>query len=490
MEGVHRPTESDLWAVLVAGEHHSVSKTLGSHSSITSIGDAFNILRQHLPRERIIVIAQIEECRLWHDQPFEEKVKGVKDAESAERQRPMWAEKKVSFWKHLGQMIEEGGADYDGKDVNPDTILRVVLGIQSEKYPRVVNYKEGKTKLFLTLFGHGSWSGKNDNHYFYMPYPSEPVLHSLSETIRPIEVKLGSELNIDSDISIMNGNDTHEINPAVNNCNISTNDNYLSDPSIDIHEILTEMQDFNLGATVNINSDVENGTLSEVGSRLSTGAVSALEGLEVGAATDITSSLDHADTLALNIRQFESIAGTKSTAMTDTDTATADLTMSLFPHTSEHMAASTTNIDTPIRLPDAVELDSSEIYPSISGESQISQISVIIPNVIDRRDCPLDPMTDVSPLDLEVPTTPIICEGIVDPIYQCINSHLPLSGGTRKPFRVHIRYFLLSNNGFSFIFIFIFISTTGRYSILEGYNKYFLAPSTTYLLISISIIYL
>ena len=175
--------DTDVWVVLVAGEHHSVSKTLGGHASITSIGDAYNTLRNHLPRERIIVIAQVNECRLWHDQPFEDKVTEVKDLESAERRRPMWAEKKESFWRHLGQMIEEGGADYDGVDVNPDTVLHVILGEKSTKYPRVVEYQKGRTKLFFSLFGHGSWSGRNENHYFYMPYPSHPLLDKCAKGV-------------------------------------------------------------------------------------------------------------------------------------------------------------------------------------------------------------------------------------------------------------------------------------------------------------------
>ena len=422
MERVPSATESDVWAVLVAGEHHTVSKTLGSHSSITSIGDAFNILRQHLPRERIIVIAQVDECRLWHDQPFDEKVKGVKNAESAERQRPMWAEKKISFWKHLGQMIEEGGADYDGKDVNPDTVLRVVLGDQSEKYPKVVNYKEGKTKLFFSLFGHGSWSGKNDNHYFYMPYPSEPVLQSLSETIRPIEIKVRPELNINSDISIVNGNDTREINLTVNNCNN------------------------------NVESNVEEGTLSEVGSGLSTEAVPALEGLELGVAINGTSSFDRADALALNTGQLELMAGSKLTALTDTDTATEDISIDLFPHAVEHMTDSSGGINT-LSRPTAAEESGIESNPIIDREPQIS---VIIPCVTVRTDCPIDPVTDISPLDLDICTTPVICEGIVDPLYECINSHLPLSGafGNRKPFRVHIRYLLSCCNTSYFILLF------------------------------------
>ena len=175
---------TDTWAVLVAGEHHSVSKSLGGHASITSIGDAFDILRLRLPRDRIIVIAQLEECRKWHDQDFEHKVKDVKDSKSAERQRPMWEEKKESFHKHLGGLMSDGGADYDEAMVNPDTVLRVILGEKSDKYPKVIEYQEGKTKVFFSLFGHGSWNGKDESHYFYMPYPAEPILRSLLQTVR------------------------------------------------------------------------------------------------------------------------------------------------------------------------------------------------------------------------------------------------------------------------------------------------------------------
>lgn len=48
-------------------------------------------------------------------------------------------------------------------------------------------------------------------------------------------------------------------------------------------------------------------------------------------------------------------------------------------------------------------------------------------------------IVDLSPAELDALASPILCENIEDPLYQCINSHLPLSGGLRKPFRVHIR---------------------------------------------------
>lgn len=100
--------DRDLWAVLVAGEHHTVSKSLGSHASLNSIGDAYNALRQYLPRERIIVIAQVDECRLWHELPFESKIGDAEkvDESRLQQKKNMWGDKKAEFYVHLSKMIE------------------------------------------------------------------------------------------------------------------------------------------------------------------------------------------------------------------------------------------------------------------------------------------------------------------------------------------------------------------------------------------------
>ena len=69
------------YAVLVAGEHHTVlNKTgLGGHASINSVATCFSLLRRYLPRDRIIVIAQLQECWDWHQQDVEDKVKDIED---------------------------------------------------------------------------------------------------------------------------------------------------------------------------------------------------------------------------------------------------------------------------------------------------------------------------------------------------------------------------------------------------------------------------
>jgi hypothetical protein len=177
--------DGDTYVVLVAGEHFNAVKHLGGHASIVPIGQAYNTLRKYIPRERIIVIAQTQECLHWHLQDVSEKVKGITDPKRVEVQSAMWEEKKKTFLRHLTPLLEEGGADYEGENVNPETFLHVLGGLQSEKYPRVVKYVPGRTKVFVSMFGHGSWSGKHDNHYFWMPYPSPTVYDLLTKAGRP-----------------------------------------------------------------------------------------------------------------------------------------------------------------------------------------------------------------------------------------------------------------------------------------------------------------
>ena len=58
------------WVVLVAGEARvsRISKypqCLGAHTSMESIGQAYSSFRKFVPRERIIVIAQLKVSELY-----------------------------------------------------------------------------------------------------------------------------------------------------------------------------------------------------------------------------------------------------------------------------------------------------------------------------------------------------------------------------------------------------------------------------------------
>lgn len=178
-------TDPFTWAVLVAGEVHT-RVHLGSHASVVPVAEAYAQLRaKGMPRDRIIVLAQLEECRNWHLQDEELKLHGITDPTRRATQQQMWREKRDRFFELASTLIDEGGADYDGEAVNTDTLLSVVMGDQSASCTKVVQYVAGKTKVFLSLFSHGNWHGQSECHYFYMPYPSATVLSFLESVQRP-----------------------------------------------------------------------------------------------------------------------------------------------------------------------------------------------------------------------------------------------------------------------------------------------------------------
>ncbi len=110
-----------FWAVLVGGDapgatHH------GSHVSIDYIGRAYSVLKRRLgSRDRIIVIAQVREVADWY-------------ATKADMKKQLWIDKKKNFDATCGELLADGGADYDGTDVNPATVIRVLKGITGPRY--------------------------------------------------------------------------------------------------------------------------------------------------------------------------------------------------------------------------------------------------------------------------------------------------------------------------------------------------------------------
>jgi len=195
-------SENDTWIVLIGGDNYKRenAKTLGAHTSILPIGKAFEQLRvtfPTFPRDKIIVIAQLEECRRWHNTLSDsEKVTGITDPDRIKAQSKMWAEKKDIFNSTMARLISEGGADYDEKDVNPDTVLNVLMGIKSKKCNRVVEYNNEKTtRVFVAMFSHGDWNGSKDNHFFWLPYPSPPLLSIFNSQPRPPSPVVDAPIN-------------------------------------------------------------------------------------------------------------------------------------------------------------------------------------------------------------------------------------------------------------------------------------------------------
>jgi hypothetical protein len=124
------------WVVLVSGEHYGVTTgrgTMGQHCSLVHVGEAYAKLVDHVGRENIIVIAQLQETLDWLQKASDTGIAPLTGSlftkgQSIEESKSAWAAKLRSTRQRCARLIADGGADYDFADVNPDTVLRVLRG--------------------------------------------------------------------------------------------------------------------------------------------------------------------------------------------------------------------------------------------------------------------------------------------------------------------------------------------------------------------------
>ena len=158
--------------VLVAGEHWKVTTgehNMGTnHCSMEHVGAAFDSLRAAgIPRDRIIVIAQIEERREWLRRAIASgeprctsaAADGREDDEEAavEASREMYRRKLAALEDCCGGIIREGGADYDAEAVNPETVFNVLTAALNDapspaRGPIVPRDCQG---IALMIYSHG-----------------------------------------------------------------------------------------------------------------------------------------------------------------------------------------------------------------------------------------------------------------------------------------------------------------------------------------------
>ena len=132
-----RMSSSSSWAVLVAGETYSVmrpdlkktreGKYLGGHTSLQNIGKVYHSLLEFLLPERIIVIAQLEETLQWLRLAANSEEDCKRMAGKSELLDFMRG-KLLDTYRDCADLLNNGGADYDGEDVNPATLLHVLTG--------------------------------------------------------------------------------------------------------------------------------------------------------------------------------------------------------------------------------------------------------------------------------------------------------------------------------------------------------------------------
>lgn len=116
------------WIVLCAGEHWKTTtgdRWLGQHCSLTHIARAYEKIVSVRGRRRIIVIAQLEETLHWLEVAAATGIplftKGITLNESAQR----WCRKLEETRSACQCLIEDGGAQYDGRSCNPATLIGV-----------------------------------------------------------------------------------------------------------------------------------------------------------------------------------------------------------------------------------------------------------------------------------------------------------------------------------------------------------------------------
>merc|ERR1711871_1786888 len=124
-------TDSDSYVVLIAGEHWKVStgeRWLGQHCSLPFIGKAYEQCASRIGRERVIVIAQLNETLQWLEEAAETGMpmwcNGISVEESASR----WTGKLQETQDACAVLIADGGADYDGAACHPRTVIDVLMG--------------------------------------------------------------------------------------------------------------------------------------------------------------------------------------------------------------------------------------------------------------------------------------------------------------------------------------------------------------------------
>lgn len=98
-------------------------KYLGGHCSLTNIGQIYAHLLSVIPRERIIVLAQLKETLQWLREASASDEACQRMAGRASLRSLM--ESKIHITQSAcADLLARGGADYDGEDVNPSTFLR------------------------------------------------------------------------------------------------------------------------------------------------------------------------------------------------------------------------------------------------------------------------------------------------------------------------------------------------------------------------------
>ena len=194
---LHASSDGDAWLMLVGGEHGTRMRPdyrgtrpgpyLAGHCSLQWVGQVYSRLLPFFGRDRVLVVAQLRETLDW-------LTEASKDAEAAERLAgrasllPMLRQQLLETTESCRELLENGGADYDGSDVNPATILRVLRGDAGDAGTKPVIPSRGVKSILLILISHGHAhpagpTSKHHEWYMHLPYPVSETEESLYEMV-------------------------------------------------------------------------------------------------------------------------------------------------------------------------------------------------------------------------------------------------------------------------------------------------------------------
>lgn len=193
---LHAASDGDAWLMLVGGEHGGRMRPdyegtrpgpyLAGHCSLQWVGQVYSRLLPFFGKDRVVVIAQLQETLQW-------LAEASRNAETAEKLAgrssllPMLQQQLIETTESCRELLSNVGADYDGPDVNPATVLRVLRGDIGDA-PMPVVPKRGVKSLLLILISHGHAhpAGPDTKHhewYMHLPYPVPDSEASLYDVV-------------------------------------------------------------------------------------------------------------------------------------------------------------------------------------------------------------------------------------------------------------------------------------------------------------------
>ncbi len=180
-----------LWVCLIGGEwagamHPDEAGTrpgawLGSHTSLQAVGRAYETLAPMVGADHVIVIAQLSETLAWLEDATRDAEACLRVAGSA-RHLKLLRRRLRDTRRDCAALIADcaGIADYDGSDVNPATLLKVLQGDASRVGGGRVVPSSASSVLVLTC-SHGSAHPRlkdkpecGQEHFVYFPHPIWP----------------------------------------------------------------------------------------------------------------------------------------------------------------------------------------------------------------------------------------------------------------------------------------------------------------------------